>query len=332
MPETVTSTVWGQTPWSDQLLTISGDVERGRAPQSAYTEQLLRDFVEYHGVLREAGITYQSGDWGGGERDYLRSTVLGVTGFETDINGAPVTRWFDTNTFYRQPTIQGSLELVSPKNHGHYQFWLEAAGERAVYQPTFLSPYAFAKLSERAAGIDDVRALTSVSGLYDQLLDDAAQQGVERLLFHEPYATYHQVGSRERQRLKQTIDGLAANHPAIDVGVYFSFGDAGTLMTEFAEDEQLAVLGCDLQKTAVTELPQLSGQSLLAGLVDGANSLVDSDQQLAEVLEEVQATTGAAEISITHTIDLEHLPRLIAFAKIEQLGRIARVLGGVLDE
>lgn len=330
MSAEITSTVWGIAPWSDELLKVSGDVERGRADLADETRQDAADFGTYHEVLAAAGIDYRS-SWAGGKRDYFRGLVVGSHGFREGITEAPVTRWFDTNTFFRQPTIEGPLHNPQAAGHGYHQAFLEAADHPSAYQPTYLSPYAFARLADRGADVSEANAHSFIGDLYDELLNDAERQAVTHVLFHEPYAPYHQIDKLERAKLKHDIGSLAANHPSLKVGVYFSFGDGTEFIRDFAADDRLDAIGCDLQRTPIEGLIQVPDHRFLAGIVDGANTLVRDDEEIIAELEALEAAIEAPEVSVTHTIDLEHLPRAYAFEKIAQIGRIARATG-VEDE
>ncbi len=325
----ITSTVWGITPWSDELLKISGDVGRGRALESDYWQQYLDDFQNYWDVLEVSGITYRNGDWGGGTKDYFRETVESSYGFEEGVDEAPVTRIFDTNTFYRQPTIAGPLGRKYELWHEPYQIWVEnvvpAIDHPTVLQPTLLSPYAFSKLANRSDKVSEDTVHRFVDELYSSLLDEISDQRAGHVLFHEPYAPYYQVGPSERAWLRHSIGSLALDHPKLKVGLYFSYGDASEFIADFAKDDRLDALGCDLQKTPIESLPRLPNHRFLAGLVDGANTLLKSDDEIHESLKITANAIRAREVSVTHTVDLEHVPRAYAIEKIKQLGRIGQV-------
>ena len=316
MPEIVSSTVWGIAPWSDELLKISGDVDRGRRPVADLETQLLKDFNDYEQVLQDAAIDFRGDSWSGNSHDYLRDIVQASGGFASGINQAPVTRWFDTNTFYRRPTLQSQPHFYGTDEHPNHS-------GNAFFQPTFLSPYTFARLINRSSGINLTEADGFVGRLYDEVLDEAAERGVQHVLLHEPLAAYNQIDRTERSRLQKLVGRLAANHHALDVGVYFSFGDASEVIRTFADDDRITALGCDLQKTPYTQLPWLPNQRFLAGLIDGANTLLADDDEALLELAQVGVVTGSPELSLTHAIDLEHVPRSAATAKIQQIGRLA---------
>jgi methionine synthase II (cobalamin-independent) len=328
MSQEITSAVWGIAPWSDELLKVSGDVDRGRADAQDYLDQLDEDAAAYFEALHEADIRYTSGGWSGGTKDFFRDTVEASDGFREGIQQAPVTRRFNTNTFFRRPTIEGDLRYAPDHSSGAqapaFFTFVEGQGEPSVYEPTLLSPYAFARLVDRVGNISEAEAQKQVGNLYDELLEDAEGQGVTHVLFHEPHAPYHQIDKKERGQLKHAIGSLAANHPSLRVGVFFSFGNGAEFVRDFAEDDRIAAIGCDLRKTPVDELPKLSNHRFLAGIVDGANTLIEDDDQLAAELAAVDSAVGARELSVTHTIDLEFVPRNYALQKIAQVGRLAR--------
>lgn len=329
----ITSTVWGFAPQSDELLKASGDLHRERIPFEGWLNQVGQDRQAYVGSLKDASITYSCYESGDG--DYLRLTARDVEGFGLhQLAESPVTRWFDTNTFYRQPTIEGELHHLGRRS-GRWPHWPffdqfdQANVGKSHYQATLLSPYSFARLCARSPRVSQGQADRFVLGVYDELLDIAANHEIERVLLHEPYAAYHAVGARESRRLAAGIGDLAVNHPAVEVGVYLSFGNATDLIGELAKVENLAALGCDLIRTPVAGLPRAIPGRFLAGLVDGANTLIDDDTELVTGLETLATTLDVPEISVTHTVDLEHVPFQTALQKVRQLGRIADLAGEV---
>lgn len=329
MSKEVTSTIYGAVPWSDNLLNVSGDIRRNREiDESKFTDQLASDRQYNWHVIEESGITYFSDMWEGGKLDYFRDTVKASDGFADDIDSATNARWLNTNTFFRQPDIAGRLS--NTKNHRYEKEfdWLDQQESEVMFQPTLVSPYTFSKLSARTEGIGEAKALSYVTGLYDQILASAASRGVRHILLHEPYAAYEQVPSTERKKIIRNLGKLAANHSEIDIGVYFSFGDASKILRDVIDSEVEVSVGCDLQLTPYESLPELSDRRFFAGLVTGDNTLMQSDESIVDELEKFNSNFGPWETSLTHTIDLEYLPQKYALEKIKQIGRVARLVNG----
>ncbi len=79
-------------------------------------------------------------------------------GFESDIDQAPVTRWYESNTFYRKPTINGPLRV----NPGKLE---EAIGSRGFVN--LIAPDTFAELCDDTSDID---TKANVHQLYEQIV------------------------------------------------------------------------------------------------------------------------------------------------------------------
>jgi methionine synthase II (cobalamin-independent) len=327
----ITSTVYGIAPWSGELLQASGDIERGRAQEEDYTRQLHADFGIYSGVLESAGIDFRSGDWGGGTEDYLRDiSRLFNQQSKGKIKSEELTRWFDTNTFYRQPVLKSWPEKAGFYPHAQYQDWLKLTKSDGQYQPTFLSPYAFAKLAGNGEGVGDDQALELTRELYDQLLAEASfSADIDSVLLHEPFIPYSEGSKEERTEFIKLIGEMAAFHEPLKIGLFFGYGDASDVINEVVEaDVPVTAIGADLQKTPLSKIGSVGKRTFLAGLVDGANTLFPLDRTLAAQIEGIAVAQDAAKVSLTHTVDLERVPRRYALQKILQIGRVAALVNG----
>ncbi|HKD34221.1 MAG TPA: hypothetical protein VKB73_12280, partial [Gaiellaceae bacterium] len=110
------------------------DLDRGRTTQQAVDEQVERDFAELVAVQQAAGLDLLADGmlrW----QDYFRPLLEGADGLET---GA-LTRFLDTNTFYRAPHAMGEPRLREPLDE---RYVAPLPGPRLVTLP---SPWALAK-------------------------------------------------------------------------------------------------------------------------------------------------------------------------------------------
>src|SRR5438552_5640613 len=125
----------GIYPRSEQLVQATRDLDRGRTPQQAVDEQVERDLAELVSAQQEAGLDLLTDGmlrW----QDVFRPLVEASAGLEA---GA-LTRFLDTNTFYRAPeATDSSPRLERPLDQ---RYVAPLPGPRLVTLP---SPYAFAK-------------------------------------------------------------------------------------------------------------------------------------------------------------------------------------------
>ena len=108
----------GLYPRSEELVQATRDLDRGRTTQEAVDEQVERDLAEVVSVQQEAGLDLLADGmlrW----QDIFRPFVEAAEGLDT---GA-LTRFLDTNTFYRAP----SASTATPR--------LSRAARRALHRP-----------------------------------------------------------------------------------------------------------------------------------------------------------------------------------------------------
>ena len=97
----------GIYPRSDALVQATRDLDRGRTTQDAVEQQFERDFRELVTVQEQAGLALLSDGllrW----QDHFRELAERSDG----LDARPLTRFLDTNTFFR-----GVLVTGKPRRH-----------------------------------------------------------------------------------------------------------------------------------------------------------------------------------------------------------------------
>src|ERR1044072_2483318 len=99
----------GIYPRSEALVQATRDLERGRTSPQAVAEQMASDFRELVSVQRAAGLSFLSDGLLAGQ-DIFRPLPEAAEG----LDARPLTRFLDTNTFYRAVLADGRPRLSSP--------------------------------------------------------------------------------------------------------------------------------------------------------------------------------------------------------------------------
>ena len=121
----------GIYPRSEELVQATRDLDRGRTTQEAVDAQVERDLQHLISAEQDAGLALLSDGmlrW----QDVFRPLVEAADGLE---RGA-LTRFLDTNTFYRAPHAEGEPLLTAPLDE---RYIAPLPGERLVTLP---SPFA----------------------------------------------------------------------------------------------------------------------------------------------------------------------------------------------
>src|SRR5262245_6289535 len=304
----------GIYPRSEALVAATRDRDRGRASDLDVERRLDDDLASWLDVQKRAGLDYLS-DGMFGWQDLFRPLVEASEG----LRAGPMVRWFDNNSFFRTPQVTGRLSLAAgfpPSGAGSGA----AAGTRVACLP---SPYLF---SRAAAGRDDRNAL--MLEVARSVLRPAAERmvaaGASLIHLQEPWLVYHGIDRTDWEPFSESLrlvsEGLGA---AIALHTYF--GDAAP-WAERLRGLPVSAVGIDFIETDVEALGSGWEVGILAGCLDGRNSLVESVESITDLVGRLQRDVAPPAITLTSNCDLEFLPETVARKKVERLGEAARRL------
>jgi 5-methyltetrahydropteroyltriglutamate--homocysteine methyltransferase len=282
----------GIYPRSEGLVQATRDLDRGRAGIEDVERQRAADLEALVAVETEAGLDLLSDGmlaW----QDLFRPLVDSTDGLET---GA-LTRFLDTNTFFRAPRATGSLHLRSPLDADAVA---QLEGPRLVTLP---SPFAFGE----AAGVDPRDVAASVLGPAIEALD------AELVVLSEPFLA--RVPGADTDALGDALALLPARGMLV---LQLTFGDAAPLLERVAE---LPVdgIGVDFYLTPLEAMPDGFPKLVLAGVVDARSSEVEEPAAIAEFATRLGARTGG-ELALVPNGDLQFVAEPIARRKLAALG------------
>jgi 5-methyltetrahydropteroyltriglutamate--homocysteine methyltransferase len=281
----------GIHPRSEALVQATRDLDRGRTTAQAVDEQVARDLDTLVGVQQEAGLDLLADGmlrW----QDLFRPLLEGSDGLEP----GPLTRFLDTNSFYRAPTAtSGEPRLREPLDE---RYVAPLPGARIVTLP---SPYALAL----GTGIPAKVLATAV--LKPQL--DALD--AELVVLSEPFLA--REGASGLGELREALDALAGGPP---LALQITFGDAGELLRNGLAELPVEGIGVDFYATHTADVPQGLDKLLLAGVVDARSSALEDPQEIAEFVERL----GVARVALVPNGDLQYVSEPIARQKLARLG------------
>ena len=283
----------GMYPRSEALVQATRDLDRGRTTEAEVEALIQADQQELIGAQQAAGLDLLTDGmlrW----QDHFRPLLQAAEGLET---GA-LTRYLDTNTFYRAPKATGEPKLSGPLEE---RFSAPVPGARVATLP---SPYALARGTEVSpkAMAEDVLA-PAVAGL------DA-----ELVVLVEPFLAHDGASPDE---LREPLEALA---DGTKLALWFPFSDAGALLEKGAADLPVEGLGIDFYATHLDAVPQGLDKLLLAGVVDVRSSVREDPAEIAAFAGQL-AERGVARIALVPNGDLQYVSEPIAREKLARLGQ-----------
>ena len=280
---------------SEALVQATRDLDRGRMTPEAVDEQVERDLAELVSVQQAAGLDLLADGmlrW----QDVFRPLVEAADGLET---GA-LTRFLDTNTFYRAP----SATTEAPKLGGPLgdEYVSPLPEPRIVTLP---SPFAFA----HGTGVTPRAMAESVL--------KPALDGVdaELVVLEEPFLARDEEASPAD--IEYALKALAGGPK---LALWLTFGDAGRLLDNGLAGLPVDAIGIDFYATRVDSIPEGLDKQLFAGVLDARSSVLEEPREIAAFVQRL-VERGVNEIALVPNGDLQYVSEPVAREKLGRLGR-----------
>jgi 5-methyltetrahydropteroyltriglutamate--homocysteine methyltransferase len=282
----------GIYPRSEALVQATRDLDRGRTSPEAVDEQVERDLSELVSVQQQAGLDLLADGmlrW----QDVFRPLVEGSEGLET---GA-LTRFLDTNTFYRAP----SAATAEPKLRGPLdeRYVAPLPGSRLVTLP---SPFALSHGT-------DVTPRAMAEGVLKPQLEAL---DAELVVLEEPF-----LAREERTDLGAVEEALTALGGGPKLALWLTFGNAEQLLGQGLADLPVDAIGIDFYATPATAVPQGFDKLLLAGVLDARSSVLEEPHEIAAFV----AGLGVDKVALVPNGDLQYVSEQVAREKLTRLGK-----------
>jgi 5-methyltetrahydropteroyltriglutamate--homocysteine methyltransferase len=241
------------------------------------------------------------------EQTYIAGALSGI-----EITG--LIRFFDTNTFYREPLVKAPIAWQGPITVRDYEFAVKNS-PRPV-KPVLTGPVTLARLSKNEHYKDNLSVALAFAEALNQEAQALAAAGANLVQFNEPALCRHQDDAADAARVwKRLLEGLD-----VETAAYFYFGLPGTALP-VAVDAGFVTIGIDL--TIPGALDQLKGnqkpQKLAAGVVDSRNTRLETVDQIVSSTTAAAALIGPDKLYVNPNMGLEFLPREQAFDKLVRL-------------
>ncbi|WP_084106355.1 5-methyltetrahydropteroyltriglutamate--homocysteine S-methyltransferase [Demequina sp. NBRC 110056] len=242
-----------------------------------------------------------------------------LAGYSTIARGvgdkAPLemTKWFDSNYHYLVPEIGPETRFALSSTRWVDEF-VEAKEAGFVTRPVITGPLTFLYLSKPSddapTGFAPIERLEDLLAVYVELLAAFKAAGAEWVQIDEPILVADIDADRSEvlANTAKVYEALAAatERPALFVAApYNSLGDALPVLKDAGVD----AIGIDLVRGGVPTDIDLTGTTVVAGVVDGHNIWrTDLDAALAKA--DAVAALGAT-VTVASSTSLFHVPHTL---------------------
>ncbi|MCI4345465.1 MAG: hypothetical protein L3K07_01735 [Thermoplasmata archaeon] len=306
----VSASLTGSFPRPESVVTLTRDLDRGRTTP----EQVEAGYLAAEGdVLRieaENGLAPRTGGylrW----PDLFRPFASGWPGFEV----GPITRWFETNTFFRQPILKHPPE----RTPGAIARWLPAAGgalRAAEARAVLPGPYTFAGLLDNESGETFPSLVYRIGRLLAEELRELRTLGYASFQFQEPLLVVRPPEGPAAESVRAAYRALGEAAGPADTSLWTFFGDASPVFL-LLSSLPVGLVGVDLAETVPEELPvPTSPCGLGFGCIDPRTTLLEDPAELVRLVEGTVARLKPTRVHLGPGAPLDLLPYAPATRKL----------------
>jgi 5-methyltetrahydropteroyltriglutamate--homocysteine methyltransferase len=285
----------GIYPRSERLIRATRDLDRGRANPESVEAAFVVDLGAFVNAQRAAGLDLLADGmltW----QDHFRPLLEAAEGLDV----GPLTRFLDTNAFYRAPKATSAAPVLREPVEARYLRPLD--GPRVVTLP---SPFAL------SAGTG-VTPAAIARGVLKPQLDEL---DVDLVVLVEPFLA--RVEEPDLEPLAEALGLLAGGPP---LALQFPFGNVRALLERGLEDLPVDGVGIDFYATHDGDVPLGFRKLLLAGVVDARSSALEAPEAISAFVDRLDAR-GVLDVDLVPNGDLQFVPEPIAREKLARLGR-----------
>jgi len=241
------------------------------------------------------------------EQTYLAGAMAGI-----EITG--LIRFFDTNTFYREPVINGPISWKGPITVRDFEF--ARANSPKPVKAVLTGPLTLARLSKNEHYADTLSVALAFAEALNQEAKALVAAGATIVQFNEPAACRHQEDAMSSPKVwRRLLDGVNA-----ETAVYFYFGVPGAALAP-AVEAGFTTVGVDL--VDARGLPSLRAgptpQKLAAGVIDSRNTRLETVEQIAVRIRDAATVVAPDKLYVNPNMGLEFLPREQAYDKLVRM-------------
>jgi 5-methyltetrahydropteroyltriglutamate--homocysteine methyltransferase len=285
--------------------------EAGAEDVAAEEDDLIREILAEQAAAGVDLVTDGQVRWD----DPLTRMAAGLEGFTV----AGLLRFFDNNTYFRQPEVKGAVSRSEPVVVDEFRFAKENSA--APVKAVLCGPYTLAALSYDDH-YRDLAALTrDLAAALNEEARDLAAAGATVIQFDEPaLAAVPGQPPGDVEALARVAESLVEGVEATTILATY-FGDVGSHGSAFFElpfdGFGLDFVAGPANFDAVAGIP--AGRILQAGIADARNTKLETGEQLRGMIQRVQRHVDRERLWISPSCGLEFLPRETARRKLERL-------------
>jgi len=310
----------GDTHEEQKLRRAIARLDKGEITEADLREverEVVRDVVREQAAAGIELVTDGQITW----YDSQSHIARGLRGIEID----GLVRYFDTNTYYRQPVVKAAVAWERPILVDE---WRYARDQSSVPVKAVLTgPATLAALANDGHYGTREALAAAFSKALAQEISALAKAGAAHIQIDEPIVAQKPDAF---ETVKETFPVLAAAKGKATLTLFTYFGDVTEVYRDLLK-LPADVLGLDLVEGAKTWdriAKHGADKPLVLGVVDARNTRADDPSAIAKRVRELRHSVDLDDSYVSPSNGLEFLPRAKAREKLATLAKAASLIGG----
>jgi 5-methyltetrahydropteroyltriglutamate--homocysteine methyltransferase len=304
-------------PRTERLIGATRDLDRGRTTpelaEKSYTEAEAELLTLEERLFSNVTAGYLR--W----NDLFRPIAETWGGFTV----GPLTRWLETNTFFRQPILSSTPHRTPGAIAARLPPPLATRTARArVLLP---GPYTLGKVLENRSGSSEESVLLTLGHLLGEEVRELGALGYGVFQFSDPYLVTDPPKEREETGVLASYRSITEGHRATTV--VWTFGAGAGPALPLLDRLPVSVVGIDLAETEPESLrPGPEHMGLGLGIIDPHTTLPETLADTVGVVREALRRRPSSSLWLGPGAPLDLLPARPAEQKLLRLSDVRHAL------
>lgn len=239
------------------------------------------------------------------------------------VSRGPLERYYDNNTYFRQPLVEGPLSTDGQTLVADYRFAASVATHQL--KAAVCGPLTFATLAiDKHYGSLEALTFAAADALALEIKSLGAA-GATLVDVEEPALV---AAPQHVDLAREAFKRLAAAGVPLALHTYIFPADRILESLASFPAEQIALDVRSRDTTVLRRLDVLKDKTVVLGIVDARNTRLETERELVEIIDSALKLVPAERLWLAPTTGLEYLPHAVAAKKLTALVAAAAARAG----
>ena len=233
------------------------------------------------------------------------------------IERGPLTRYYENNTFYRQPIITN--KIISSGKILKNSICFDLFSNKSRTKVDILDPFTFYDLSANEFYKSEEEAINAFADIIKKELN-SIKKDIELIQFNAPSL----ARVKEKEQLDIIRKAIAKIVKGLDVTTCLNLwgSDVSDTLDAF-QDFPVDIIGIDFTTSKIDRFDQIDiNKGLACGLIDAKNTKMEKTSEIIKELKNIRELFNPTSLAVIPSWDFEFIPETFACRKLDIMKQI----------